>query len=106
MYAVPDMVEFHTTIAQPIVDVNYGDATGGYRTALAVEIPLMVLALATVVLRVYSRLAIKRKLAADDIFIILGTVGHSSIQAIWLIDISTVLTNPRQLHLRGPSSHV
>jgi hypothetical protein len=32
------------------------------------------LALATVVARVYSRLAIKRKLAADDILIILGTV--------------------------------
>lgn len=68
------MVEFYPTIAQPIVDVEYGgDATGGYRTALAVEIPLMVLALTTVVLRVYSRLAIKRKLAADDILILLGT---------------------------------
>lgn len=78
MYVAKDMVEFHPTIAQPIVDVDYGDATGGYRTALAVEIPLMFLALATVVLRVYSRLAIKRKLAADDILILLGTVCSTS----------------------------
>jgi hypothetical protein len=76
MYAVLDMVEFNATIAQPIVDINHGDAIGGYRTALAVEIPLMILALATVVMRLYSRLAIKRKLAADDILIILGTVCH------------------------------
>lgn len=54
--------------------VDYRDATGGYTTALAVEIPLLVLAFITVTLRVFSRLAIKRKLAADDILIILGTV--------------------------------
>jgi|TARA_R110002003_G_scaffold232_15_gene16843 hypothetical protein len=74
MYAVPDLVEFHATIAQPIVNVDPGDATSGYKKAIAVECPLIVLALATVVARVYSRLAIKRKLAADDILIILGTV--------------------------------
>lgn len=74
MYTVPDFAEFHATIAQPIVNVDYGDPTGGFRTALAVEIPLMILALSTVVARVYSRLTIKRKLAADDILIMLGTV--------------------------------
>jgi len=54
--------------------VDHGDSTGGYATALAVEIPLLVLAVTTVVLRVFSRLAIKRKLAADDVLIIVGTV--------------------------------
>jgi hypothetical protein len=53
-------------------------ATGGYRTALAVEIPLMTLALVTVVLRLYSRLTIKRKLAADDVLIIMGLVSQHS----------------------------
>jgi hypothetical protein len=74
MHTTPISGEFHATIAQPIVVLGYGAATGGYRTALAVEIPLVVLALTTVVLRVYSRLTIKRRLAADDILIILGTV--------------------------------
>jgi hypothetical protein len=76
MYTVPDVWEFHAMIAQPIVNVNTGDATKGFRVALAVEVPLMILALSTVVLRVYSRLAIKRKLAPDDILIMLGTVGE------------------------------
>lgn len=75
MYTVPDTVKFHASIAQPIVNVDYGDATSGYRTALAVEIPLMALALSTVIARVYSRLAIKKKLAADDVLIMLGTAG-------------------------------
>ncbi|KAH7088833.1 hypothetical protein FB567DRAFT_440791 [Paraphoma chrysanthemicola] len=73
MHAVPDFVKFHATIAQPIVNIDPGDATSGYKTAIAVECPLIVLALGTVIARVYSRLAIKRKLAADDILIILGT---------------------------------
>lgn len=77
MLALPIVTKSHITIAQPIVQVNAGDATSGYTTALAVEIPLMALALATVALRVYSRLAIKRKLAADDILIILGTVREA-----------------------------
>ncbi|CAG5162507.1 uncharacterized protein ALTATR162_LOCUS6231 [Alternaria atra] len=47
----------------------------GFKTALAVEVPLMVLALSTVILRVYSRLAIKRKIAPDDILIMLGTAA-------------------------------
>jgi len=34
----------------------------------------MVLALSTVIPRVYSRLAIKRKIAPDDVLIMLGTV--------------------------------
>jgi hypothetical protein len=76
MYTVPDGWEFHATKAQPIVNVNAGDATKGFRVALAVEVPLMILALSTVVLRVYSRLAIKRNLAPDDILIMLGTVSE------------------------------
>jgi hypothetical protein len=67
---------FHTTITQPIVNVDPGDATRGFQTALAVEVPLMILAISTVILRVYSRLAIKRKLAPDDVLILLGTVCH------------------------------
>jgi hypothetical protein len=59
-----------------MVQVEYGRGTGVNRTAFAVEIPLMALALATVVLRVYSRLTIKRKLAADDVLIILGVVSY------------------------------
>jgi hypothetical protein len=77
MYIVPDGRKYHITIAQPIVEVNAGDATMGFKTALAVEVPLMVLALSTVILRVYSRLAIKRKIAPDDILIMLGTVCRS-----------------------------
>lgn len=65
--------EFRPTITQPIVNVEAGDATNGFKTALSVEVPLMVLAISTVLLRVYSRLAIKKKLAADDILILLGT---------------------------------
>ncbi|KAI4961725.1 hypothetical protein J4E86_000754 [Alternaria arbusti] len=58
-----------------MVQMNAGDATKGIRTALAVEVPLMVLALSTVILRVYSRLAIKKKMAPDDVLIILGTAA-------------------------------
>jgi hypothetical protein len=76
MYTIPEGWEFHATIAQPIVMVNDEDATKGLKVALAVEVPLMILALSTVALRLYSRLAIKRKLAPDDILIILGTVCH------------------------------
>jgi hypothetical protein len=68
------MADFQVTRAQPIVEVSSGDETSGFATALGVEIPLMALALLTVALRVYSRLAIKRKLATDDILIIIGTV--------------------------------
>ncbi|KAI4934197.1 hypothetical protein J4E85_002053 [Alternaria conjuncta] len=75
MYTIPDDQRLHGTIAQPILHMNAGDATKGIRTALAVEVPLMVLALSTVILRVYSRLAIKKKMAPDDILIILGTAA-------------------------------
>jgi hypothetical protein len=68
------MPRLYTTIAHPIVDVDYYGATRGYTIALGVEIPLMVMAFATVVLRAYSRLAIKRSLATDDVLIMLGTV--------------------------------
>jgi hypothetical protein len=56
----------------------HGDASDGHKTALAVEIPLLVVAVTTVALRVFSRLAIKRKLALDDILIIFGTVCQAS----------------------------
>jgi len=75
MYTIPDDQRLHGTIAQPMVQMNAGDATKGIRTALAVEVPLMVLALSTVILRVYSRLAIKKKMAPDDVLIILGTAA-------------------------------
>ncbi|KAF1846497.1 uncharacterized protein K460DRAFT_284513 [Cucurbitaria berberidis CBS 394.84] len=72
MHAIPERVELYAKRTQTLATVEYGDDIGRYRTALAVEIPLMVLALSTVVARVYSRLAIKRKLAPDDILIMLG----------------------------------
>ncbi|RYO57010.1 hypothetical protein AA0113_g8331 [Alternaria arborescens] len=75
MYVLPDIQDIHVTMTQPIVEVNAGDATSGFKTALAVEVPLMVLALSTVILRVYSRLAIKRKIAPDDVLIMLGTAA-------------------------------
>lgn len=65
---------FNKTSEKPIVNINTGDATKGFKTALAVEIPLVVIAFSTVGFRVYSRLAIKRKLAPDDILILLGSV--------------------------------
>jgi hypothetical protein len=77
MYTVPDGLEFHMMMAQPIVHVDAEDPTRGFKIALAVEVPLMVLAVCTVVLRLYSRLAIKKNLAPDDILIMLGTV-HAS----------------------------
>jgi hypothetical protein len=86
MVSLPNVAGSHITIAIPIVQVNAGDATSGYTTALAVEIPLMAVALATVVLRVYSRLTIKRKLAADDILIMLGTVGEADCAQIDSLD--------------------
>ncbi|CAA9964902.1 hypothetical protein PTMSG1_08261 [Pyrenophora teres f. maculata] len=52
-----------------------GDDSSNMETTLAIEVPLMVLAFCTVVLRVYARLAVKRKLALDDILIILGTAA-------------------------------
>lgn len=71
---VLERASFPTNTTQPIAHVDAEDATTSFKTALAVEVPLMVLAIATMTLRVYSRLAIKRKLAPDDILILLGTV--------------------------------
>jgi hypothetical protein len=58
-----------------MLQVKDGDGSQGDMTTLAVEIPLIVLALATVVVRLYSRLAVKRKLAADDVLIVCGLVS-------------------------------
>lgn len=44
----------------------------------AVEIPLLILALSTVVLRAWSRLAVKGRLAADDGVLLFGTVRYPS----------------------------
>jgi hypothetical protein len=44
------------------------------RTMRTVESPLMILAIVTVALRLYSRLAVKRKLAVDDVLIVLALV--------------------------------
>lgn len=44
--------------------------------ALAVEVPLMGVALGTVALRIWSRIAVKGKLATDDLLIILGAVSQ------------------------------
>lgn len=72
----PDLVG----VSNPVPTAAVGDAvTDGYggaenRVMLAVEIPLIVLAICTVVLRGYSRMGIKRRLAADDVLIILGTI--------------------------------
>ena len=61
-------------MAETSLDNSPGHESGSYTTALAVEVPLMAIALTTVILRVYSRLAIKKRLATDDLLIILGTV--------------------------------
>jgi len=61
-------------MAETSLDNSPGHESGSYTIALAVEVPLMAIALTTVILRVYSRLAIKKRLATDDLLIILGTV--------------------------------
>jgi hypothetical protein len=48
------------------------------QTTLSIEIPLVLFALATVVLRLYARLGVKRKVAMDDLLIVLGTVRFFS----------------------------
>ena len=60
--------------AQALAALANDAASNENRTMLAVEIPLILLAIFTVALRVYSRLGIKRKLAVDDGLIICGTV--------------------------------
>jgi hypothetical protein len=67
-------------VSNPMPTAGAGDSvTDGYggaenKVMLAVEIPLIILAICTVVLRGYSRMGIKRRLAADDVLIILGTI--------------------------------
>ncbi|KAF2866413.1 hypothetical protein BDV95DRAFT_505141 [Massariosphaeria phaeospora] len=56
-----------------VVDDDNNTSSIHNKVMLAVEIPFVLIAICTVVLRVYSRLAIKRKLAVDDVLIILGT---------------------------------
>lgn len=65
----------NTTEAIPLAQVSNGDGSNGNKIMLAVEIPLMVLAISTVAVRLYSRLAVKRKLATDDVLIVLGLVS-------------------------------
>ncbi|KAF2263304.1 hypothetical protein CC78DRAFT_534078 [Lojkania enalia] len=71
-----------------------GDGIGGEKVVLAVEIPLIILAISVVGLRVYSRLAVKRKLAVDDVLIVLGcscafartVISCMSVDDIWGFD--------------------
>ena len=73
--------------AAPVVEVHHHTTGGGannFKVRIAVEIPLMVLAISAVVLRLYSRMAVKRKCAIDDILIVCGLVStihtiHTSI---------------------------
>lgn len=60
------------TTAESLFQVEDGDTSDGNRVMLAVEIPLILLATSTVALRIYSRLGVKRKLAVDDVLIVLG----------------------------------
>lgn len=58
---------------------SFATSAGTYRresfiAMRAVEVPLTALATATVCLRLYSRLAVKRKIALDDILIVLALV--------------------------------
>ncbi|KAH7116110.1 hypothetical protein B0J11DRAFT_553227 [Dendryphion nanum] len=64
----------HTLItsAEALLQVKDADGSSGNRVMLAVEIPLILLATTTVALRIYSRLGVKRKLAVDDVLIVLG----------------------------------
>lgn len=59
---------------EQLAKVGNSDVTYEYRVSLAVEIPLIFLAVTAVSLRVFSRIGIKKKLATDDILIIIGTV--------------------------------
>ena len=63
------------TSAEALFQVEDGDTSDGNRIMLAVEIPLILLATSTVALRIYSRLGVKRKLAVDDVLIVLGLVS-------------------------------
>lgn len=63
-----------TTLLEKRAQFHSEDSTGSSRRTLALEIPFIVLAITAVALRVYSRLGIKKKLAVDDVLIIIATV--------------------------------
>jgi hypothetical protein len=68
------------TTEEQLAGVGSSDMTYEYKVSLAVEIPLIFLAVTAVSLRVFSRIGIKKQLAVDDVLIIIGTVrvcGHS-----------------------------
>jgi hypothetical protein len=67
------------TTEEQLARVGSSDMTYEYKVSLAVEIPLIFLAVTAVSLRVFSRIGIKKQLAVDDVLIIIGTVricGH------------------------------
>lgn len=74
MFSISDDRYYNSTTVQHRVTTDARDINVELKTALAVEMPLVTLALSTVLLRLYSRLAIKKNLAPDDILVILGTV--------------------------------
>lgn len=57
-------------------DVNNGSGGNDNKGMLAVEIPLMFFAITTVLLRLYSRLRVKKQLAVDDVLIVCGLVSE------------------------------
>jgi hypothetical protein len=59
---------------EQLARVGSSDMTYEYKVSLAVEIPLIFLAVTAVSLRVFSRIGIKKQLAVDDVLIIIGTV--------------------------------
>jgi hypothetical protein len=61
---------FHEQLAR----AGNSDATYEHRVSLGVEIPLIFFAVTAVSLRAFSRITIKKKLATDDVLIIVGTV--------------------------------
>jgi len=65
---------FIDTFKEQLAKVGNSDATYEYKVSLAVEIPLIFLAVTAVSLRVFSRIGIKKQLAVDDTLIIIGTV--------------------------------
>jgi hypothetical protein len=70
----------HAPLSLAIRSPNHNPATNtldmnaNNQTTLSVEIPLVLFALATVLLRLYARLGVKRKVAVDDLLIVVGTV--------------------------------
>jgi hypothetical protein len=71
-----DLTGASNPIPTSVIGDSVADGYGGSenKVMLAVEIPLIILAICTVALRGYSRVGIKRRLAADDVLIILGTI--------------------------------